>query len=347
MTRSLANVGIGGPLRLRWRGMAGGPLLPAATTAAAAPSLGPPCCRATQTRALSLWTALRPWASKQKPQEPQDEQQPQQQLQQQQQQQTVSAEAARAAKEASAASAAAARPGKEKETPGVIPSRFAGAAEGPPSQVKAGGAPPTKRAWEGPPARVSSGETLRRGPRKGAPPKRLNGALWRPPGEAWAPLSSADFLQEVQQIFDAASEMRPEPRRPQGAPICRSVRKPLGPLLTRLSKSPLFLRAAVPSPAAITAASAAAASTPAPQEQQQEQQQQRQQQQEQQQALFSRALDFAYRSGFTVVCGGPQRLLATGGVRVLHPSRTRGAPDPKPPDLTNDQFCFFARDLGL
>ncbi|KAL8273208.1 hypothetical protein Esti_002824 [Eimeria stiedai] len=320
MRTPLSRVARGAPPCVRCRDTAEGPLLPAAAAPAAA-SLGPPRCRRTQLRAFGLWNSLRPWGSKQNPQKPQDEQQQQHQQQpqqQQQQQQTESTESARAAKEAPAA--AAARSGKEELTAKVIPSKFAAA-------------------FEGPPSREVSGQTSKRSPRKGV----FRGPLWGPPQEAWASLSSAAFLQEIQQIFDAAAEARPEPRSPQGVSECRSVRKSLGPLLTRLSRSPLFLHAAAASSAATTAASSAEESAAAPQQQQQQQQQQREQQQ--QQALFSQALDFAYRSGFTVVCGNPQRLLATGGVRVLHPSRTRGAPDPKPPDLTNEQFCFFAKSF--
>ncbi|XP_026192945.1 uncharacterized protein LOC34620997 [Cyclospora cayetanensis] len=166
---------------------------------------------------------------------------------------------------------------------------------------------------------------------------RRGGSRWQNSREAWLPLSAPELRQELQQIFSGSRERREEPRRREETPVCRASRKPLGSLLTRLSRSPIFLHAARQVPAA---PAGAASPTPAAKSTA-----------EMERALFSQMLDFYFTGPLDTVLGVPQRLLAAGGPRVMHPSRTRGAPDGKPPDLTEDQFFVFAlvspfREIG-
>ncbi|KAL8438840.1 hypothetical protein Efla_000758 [Eimeria flavescens] len=353
-----------------------------------------PWCSSSQRRGFGIWQKLRPWKSRQGDLEQQQQQQKQQQQHTDSGTPAVKSRPGTAA--ATSAAAAAAAESRAEFTPpaapagpsaagsaaagaaaaaslfsaggdGVIASKFAAAAGGPSSSLR----PPAWRAAVGapgvlglsgdPPARRLSPKTVGGPPRSAAP---FGVGDPHSPGEAGAPHacpSLAAAAAEARRIFLEAAESRPEPRRREGAPpLSRAVRKPMGPLLTRLSRSPVFLQAAAAAAAAEAAAAAAAAdptasashaaATDNPPSQQQHQQQQQQQQQEQQQrqqqeALFSRALALFFCSEFSVMCGAPQRLLGLGGVRVLHPSRTRGSPDGRPPDLTLEQFSLFAKSL--
>ena len=309
-----------GPLRLGVWGVANGALPAAAASPPAAPMGLLLCCCGIQRRDLGIWKALKPWGWG-----PRDEEK---ELQQGHKEVTgppssdnsnsATATVAPAVASAPATTTLIAATRGDGIPQGVIRSRLVRAPERAPL-AQSNPLPHIHRETfvDGISSLISKGRDTK-GPCRGCP-------RWVDPPGAWRPLADPELRSQLHEIFVATSPRSPEPRRREEPPLTRQTAKPLGPLLTRLSRSPLFLRASrrAGGPSAATTAPAAAA-------------------EDDSRLLFRQLLDFYFSGATHTAMGAPQRLLAAGGVRVMHPSRTRGAPDAKTPDLTEDQFSTFA-----